>query len=69
MRQLLAPAVEPMMSGSSLGGDGGSGGGVYSYMLTDVLANSMSQGGGLGLARVLERQMSPAASPPAALHP
>ncbi len=63
LRQFLAPAVEPMMNGSALGGkDGGAGagGGVYSYLLTDVLSNAMSKGGGLGLARVLQRQMSPA---------
>lgn len=57
LRQLLSPAVEPMMNGSLAGG-GGAGGGVYGYMLTDVLANTMSQGGGLGLASVLEKQFS-----------
>ena len=57
VRQLLAPAVEPMMNGS-LGGAPVSGGGVYGYMLTDVLANSISQGGGLGLGRILESQLS-----------
>jgi Rod binding domain-containing protein len=28
-------------------------------MLTDTLANSLSQGGGLGLARMLEKQLTP----------
>lgn len=60
VRQLLAPAIEPMMN-SSLGGAHGAGGGVYGYMLTDVLASSISQGGGLGLARMLETQLSPRA--------
>jgi len=58
LRQLLAPSIEPMMSGG-LGGAQGSGGGMYGYMLTDTLANSLSQGGGLGLARMLEKQLTP----------
>ncbi|MBL9205553.1 MAG: rod-binding protein [Opitutaceae bacterium] len=58
LRQLLTPAIEPIMSGG-LGGAGGSGGGVYGYMLTDVLATSLSQGGGLGLAQMLSRQLTP----------
>jgi len=65
VRQLLAPAVEPMMNGS-LGGAQGAGGGVYGYMLTDVLANSISQGGGLGLAGILEKQLSSPAGPASA---
>lgn len=59
VRQLLAPAVEPMMKGSF--GGAGPGSGVYGYMLTDVLANSVSQGGGLGLAAIIESQLSPRA--------
>jgi len=63
VRQLIAPAIEPMMNGSSLGGEksGDSGGGVYGYMLTDVLSTSITQGGGLGLADVITRQLSPRA--------
>jgi flagellar protein FlgJ len=64
VRQLLAPAIEPMMNGG-VGGEksksgAGGGGGVYGYMLTDTLANSIAQGGGLGLAQVINRQLSPA---------
>ncbi|MBK9990294.1 MAG: rod-binding protein [Verrucomicrobia bacterium] len=61
LRQLLAPAIEPMMSGGMGGGQGPAtgGGGVYGYMLTDTLANSLSQGGGFGLARMLEKQFTP----------
>jgi len=62
LRQLLAPAIDPLMS-HGLGGDskgnGSGGGGVYGYLVTDVLANSLSQGGGLGLARMLEKQLTP----------
>lgn len=60
VRQLLAPAIEPMMA-NSLGGSG-SGGGVYGYMLTDALASSITQGAGLGLSAVVQSQLSPRAS-------
>jgi flagellar protein FlgJ len=61
MRQLLAPSIEPIMSGG-LGGSGGTGGGIYGHMLTEVLADSLAKGGGLGLGRMLEKQFSPAVS-------
>ena len=60
LRQLLEPAMEPLMSGG-LGGEQ-SGGGVYGYMATDVMANSLSQGGGLGLSKILEKQLTPKGS-------
>lgn len=62
IRQLLAPAIEPAMKG--LGGEGGGGGGVYGYMLTDALANSLSQGQGMGLANMLEKQFSAQSAAP-----
>ena len=65
LRQLLGPSIEPMMSGGS--GAGGSGGGVYGYMLTDVLCSSLGASGGLGLGRMLEKQLAPPA--PAAGQP
>jgi peptidoglycan hydrolase FlgJ len=62
LRQLLTPAIEPLMS-HGLGGDnktnGGGGGGIYGYLVTDVLATSLSKGGGLGLSRMLEKQLTP----------
>lgn len=63
LRQLLAPTIEPLMNGG-LAGAGGSGGGVYGYMLTDVLADSLSKGGGLGLSQMLSRQLTPRGIPP-----
>lgn len=60
LRQLLEPAMEPLMSGG-LGGEQ-SGGGVYGYMATDVMANSLSQGGGLGISKILEKQLTPKGS-------
>jgi flagellar protein FlgJ len=61
LRQLLAPSIEPMMSGG-LGGSKDSGGSMYGYMLTDTLATNLAQGGGLGLARMLEKQLTPKAA-------
>jgi flagellar protein FlgJ len=60
LRQMLAPAIEPLMkSGMGQGGSTSGGGGVYGFMLTDVLANSLSQGGGLGLSKMLQHQLTP----------
>jgi flagellar protein FlgJ len=58
LRQLLAPSIEPVMSGG-LGGEQNAGSSIYGYMLTDALANSLSQAGGLGLGRMLEKQLTP----------
>jgi peptidoglycan hydrolase FlgJ len=58
LRQLLSPSIEPMMNGGLGGSKSGGGGGVYSYMLTDVLCNSLGAAGGLGLGRMLEKQFS-----------
>ncbi len=62
IRQLLTPAIEPVMNGSLGGAAGGGGGGVYGYMLTDALATNLSQGSGMGLAPLLEKQLSPRAA-------
>lgn len=62
LRQLLSPAIEPLMSGGITAGKGamsGGGGGMYGYLVTDVMANSLSQGQGLGLSRILEKQLTP----------
>jgi len=53
LRQLLQDSV-----GKLAGGDK-SGGGMYGFMMTDVLANQLSAGGGLGLSKVFEQQLSP----------
>jgi Rod binding domain-containing protein len=55
MRQFLQESVGKIMGGH----DGGSQGGVYGYMLTDVLASKLAEGGGLGLSRMLQQQLSP----------
>jgi Rod binding domain-containing protein len=58
MRQLLAPSIEPIMSGGMGGASGTGGGGVYAHMLTEVLADSLSKAGGLGLGRMLEKEFT-----------
>ncbi|OAM88645.1 hypothetical protein OH491_10935 [Termitidicoccus mucosus] len=54
LRQLLKPALDPLMSGSA-----GSGAGVYGYILADTLADTMSRAGGMGVGQVMEQQLSP----------
>ncbi len=61
MRQLLAPSIEPIMSGGMGGGEGASGSsgaGVYAQMLTEVLADSLSKAGGLGLGKMLQKEFT-----------
>jgi len=53
VRQLLQDSV-----GKLTGGDN-SGGGMYGFMLTDVIANKVTEGGGLGLSSILQQQLSP----------
>src|SRR5512142_1602945 len=64
LRQFLQDSVNGLMGGDS----GGTGGGVYGYFLTDVLATKLADAGGLGLGRMLRQQLTPhgaAASAPA----
>jgi flagellar protein FlgJ len=58
LRQFLQQSVSGLMGGDK----GGPTGNVYGYLLTDTLADKLSEGGGLGLAKVLERQLSPHSS-------
>lgn len=57
LRQFLQDSVGKIMGGAE--GGSGSGAGVYSYLLTDILSAKLSEGGGLGLGRVIEQQLSP----------
>ncbi len=71
VRQLLSPAIKPLMAGGGLGGeksgaDAGGGSNIYSYLVTDAMANCLTQGGGLGLSNILEKQLTPKGSVPAA---
>lgn len=62
LRQFLQDSVSKIMGGE----DGGPTGNVYGYLLTDVLASKLSEGGGMGLASVIQKQLSPRTAPPAA---
>src|SRR3954464_1399566 len=61
MRQFLQESIGSMMGGGESGKSGGSGGGggVYSYMLTDTLADKLSQGRGMGIAPMIAKQLTP----------
>ena len=54
VRQFLQQSLGSLMGDGKEGG-----GGVYGYMLTDTLADKLTQGGGMGLASVITRQLSP----------
>jgi len=62
LRQFLQDSVSKIMGGES----GGPSGNVYGYLLTDVLASKLSEGGGMGLASVIQKQLSPRTAPTAA---
>lgn len=53
LRQLLQDSVGKLAGGEK------SGGGMYGFMMTDVLANQLSAGGGLGLSKVFAQQLTP----------
>jgi Rod binding domain-containing protein len=58
LRQFLNDSV-----GSMMGGEKSAQGSVYGYLLTDVLSQKLAQGGGLGLAKTIEQQLTPAGTP------
>lgn len=61
LRQFLQESVGSMMGGESKGGGGG-GGSVYGFMLTDTLADKLSQGRGMGIAPMIAKQLTPRGS-------
>ena len=56
VRQLLGPTMTSM-----LGKEGGAASNVYGDMLTDTFAQQLTRGGGFGLSRMLEKQLTPRA--------
>jgi flagellar protein FlgJ len=54
LRQFLQDSV-----GSMMGGGKDASGNVYGYLLTDVFAQQLSAGGGLGLSKVIQQQLTP----------
>lgn len=64
LRQFLSKSV-----GSMMGGDDTAQSSVYGYMLTDALAQSLAAGGGMGISKMMEKQLEPVGekdSPPPA---
>lgn len=59
VRQLLGDALKPMLGGSAGGESQAPGSDVYQYFVTDVIAQSVAQGGGLGIAKMLVPQLTP----------
>jgi len=52
LRQMLGESMKPLLQS-------GPSGQVYGYMMTDALATQISNAGGLGLAHVIQTQLSP----------
>jgi Rod binding domain-containing protein len=62
LRQMLDKTVGSMM-GSGPGGE------EYGYLVTDLMAQQLAQGGGMGMSRILQAQLSPAGAPASAAPP
>ncbi len=62
VRQLLQDSI------GKIAGEG-TAGSTYGFMLTDVLANKLTAGGGLGLGHMLVQQLTPRAAKVAAATP
>lgn len=58
VRQLLGDALKSMAGGSGEDGAKAPGSDVYQYLVTDVVAQSVTQGGGLGIAKMLVPQLT-----------
>ncbi len=64
LRQFLQDSI-----GSMMGGGENAAGNVYGYMLTDTLAEKLSEGRGMGLAPMIAQQLAPRGKPAAAIPP
>jgi len=51
LRQFLSESMKPLL-------EGGPGGQVYGYLLTESLSSSLVKGGGLGLSSILQAQLT-----------
>jgi Rod binding domain-containing protein len=58
LRQLLSQSL-----GAMAGGDDSTSGSIYGYLLTDVFSQKLAQSGGMGLASVIEKQLTPRGTP------
>jgi flagellar protein FlgJ len=60
LRQFLSESQKPVITSEFT--DNSSSAGIYQDMISNQLADSLSRGGGIGLAKVFERQLSPHAA-------
>ena len=68
VRQMLGKTMTSRLgsgSGSGSGESGGGAAGVYGDMLTDTLAQQLTAGRGLGIGRMIEKQLAPRGVPAA----
>lgn len=62
VRQLLGKTMTSMLGGEG----GGVSGSIFGDMMAETMANQLTSGPGLGLGRMLERQLTPRQATPAA---
>jgi len=64
LRQFLGQALKPLLHDTP--GSQASGSGIYQYMLTDAIANSISESGQFGFSSLLQMQLAehPSAASP-----
>lgn len=62
LRQFLDKAMKPLLHDTP--GSGMSGAGIYQYMMTDVLANALSEQGQFGFANLLQMELAHDANDP-----
>jgi len=63
LRQFLSESQKPVITSEFT--DDSTSAGIYQDMITNQLADSLSRGGGIGLAKTFERQLTPHTKPPA----
>src|ERR1019366_8841951 len=66
LRQFLSESQKPVINSEFT--DNSNTAGIYQDMITNQLADSLSRGGGIGLAKTFERQLAPHATQPDGPH-
>src|SRR5580704_13128113 len=57
LRQFLSESQKPVINSEFT--DNSTAAGIYQDLITNQLADSLSRGGGIGMAKIFERQLSP----------
>ena len=60
VRQILQDGMKPLLAKPP--GSGATGAGLYDYMITDNMANSIAGKNGMGISHLLQTQLAPHAS-------